>query len=132
MNIYVVFCKNRKKFDKYVKVNKIRNKVIIDIKNQLEEEGINYAEFKDYFNLMMYTKIIHALKKGKDVYYIPNFDNKKLDIAELFKLSKLIQDGALCFNLLFFYDEFKQEDSINQSILDHMDMFTVSQIIKDY
>ena len=36
------------------------------------------------------------------------------------------------YNLLFFYDEFTKDDDINQSIIDNMDKFTVSQIIKDY
>ena len=50
MNFYIVFTKNRKKFDKYVKVNKIKNKTIIDIKQQLEECNINnsYIEYKEY------------------------------------------------------------------------------------
>ena len=59
MNFYIVLCKSRKKFDKYVKVNKIRNKVIIDIKEQLDIEKITYNEYKDYFNLLIYTKILH-------------------------------------------------------------------------
>ena len=80
MNFYMVFCKSRKKFDKYIKINRIRNKVIIDIKQQLDEENLDYSKFRDYFNLLIYTRIIHSLKKGKDIYYIPNFSNKEIDI----------------------------------------------------
>ena len=132
MNIYVVFCKTRKKFDKYVKVNRIRNKIIIDIKNQLEEEDVEYQEYKDYFNILIYTKILHAFKKGKDIYYIPNFDNSNINVTEIFKLSKIMPSIKVDYNLLFFYDEFTKDDDINQSIIDNMDKFTVSQIIKDY
>lgn len=131
-NMYIVFCKTRKKFDKYIKTNRIRNKVIIDIKSQLEEEDIEYNDYRDYFNVLIYTKILHAFKKEKDIYYIPNFDNEDLNINELFKLQKLIKNYNVNYNILLFYDEFINDDTINQSIIDNMDKFTVSQIIKDY
>ena len=41
-------------------------------------------------------------------------------------------DMKVDYNILFFYDEFTKETEINQSIMDNMDKFTVSQIIKDY
>lgn len=131
-NMYIVFCKTRKKFDKYIKTNRIRNKVIIDIKSQLEEEDIEYNDYKDYFNVLIYTKILHAFKKEKDIYYIPNFDNEELNITELFKLQTLMKNHNVNYNILLFYDEFINDDAINQSIIDNMDKFTVSQIIKDY
>lgn len=131
MDIYIVFCKNKKKFDKYVKVNRIRNKVIIDIKNILEEEDIDYAEYRDYFNMLIYTKILHSFKKGKDIYYIPNFD-ENVDVSEMFNLSNLLSDYTVNYNLLLFYDEFSNNDTINNTIINNMDKFTVSQIIKDY
>lgn len=131
-NMYIVFCKTRKKFDKYIKTNRIRNKVIIDIKSQLEEEDIEYNDYKDYFNVLIYTKILHAFKKEKDIYYIPNFDNEELNITELFKLQDLIKNYNVNYNILLFYDEFTNDDTINQTIIDNMDKFTVSQIIKDY
>ena len=65
MNFYLVFCKNRKKFDKYVKINRVKNKVIVDIKQNIEEEGIDPEKYKDYFNLIIYTRIVHSLQKGK-------------------------------------------------------------------
>lgn len=132
MNLYLVFCKNKKKFDKYVKINRIRNKVIIDIKESLEEEDIDYSEYKDYFNVIIYTKILHAFKKGKDIYYIPNFDNLNINIKEIFKLTKLIPDVKINYNVLFFHDEFINDEYINKSIIDNIDNFTTSQIIKDY
>ena len=58
MNFYLVLTKNKKKFDKYVKVNRIRNKVIIDIKTALEENEITDEKFSDYFNLLIYTRML--------------------------------------------------------------------------
>lgn len=131
MNFYVIFTKNKNKFDKYVKVNKIKNKVIIDIKSLLVEYEIdNYYEYKDYFNLIVYTKIIHSLEKKKDIYYIPNFLNKNFDIDEIIKIKSLLKDTD--FNLLLFYDEFKDTDNIHQSVLNNMDLFDASQILKSY
>jgi len=131
MNFYVVFTKNKNKFDKYVKVNKIKNKVIIDIKSLLVEYEIDdYYEYKDYFNLIVYTKIIHSLEKKKDIYYIPNFLNKNFDIDEIVKVKGLLKETD--FNLLLFFDEFKDTDNIHQSVLNNMDLFDASQILKSY
>jgi hypothetical protein len=131
MNFYLVFTKNRKKFDKYVKVNRIKNKVIIDIKQQLEEYDISYLEYKEYFNLLIYTKITHSLHKKKDIYYLPNFSNESLDVEEIFKIKKILDDKSN-FNILIFYDEFKDNDEVNQSILNNMSIFNASQILKSY
>ncbi len=130
MNFYLVFTKSRKRFDKYVKVNKIKNKVIIDIKQQLDEYEISYEEYKEYFNLIIYTKIKHSLSKKKDIYYIPNFSNKEIEIEEVFKIKKLLEGNN--FNILLFFDEFKDNEEINQSILSNMNIFDASQILKSY
>ena len=131
MNFYIVFTKNKNKFDKYVKVNKIKNKVIIDIKSLLVEYDIeNYYEYKDYFNLIVYTKITHSLEKKKDIYYIPNFLNKNFNIDEIIKLKELFKDTN--FNLLLFFDEFKNNNDINDKLLNNMDLFDASQILKSY
>ena len=133
MNFYLVFTKNKKKFDKYVKVNKIRNKIIIDIKQQLEEYDINqnYDTYKSYFNLLIYNRIIQSFSKNRDVYYIPNFNNKKLDVNDIFKIKKIL-DPNIKFNILIFFDEFKNDDDIYQSILSNMNIFDASQILKSY
>jgi hypothetical protein len=130
MNFYLVFTKSRKRFDKYVKVNRIKNKVIIDIKQQLEEYDICYDEYKEYFNLIIYTKIKHSLSKKKDIYYIPNFSNKEIEIEEVFKIKKLLEGNN--FNILLFFDEFKDNEDINKSILSNMNIFDASQILKSY
>ena len=44
MEFFCVYSKTRKKFDKFVKVNREKNKyVIIDIKKMLEEEDIDWV-----------------------------------------------------------------------------------------
>ena len=133
MNFYIVFTKNRKKFDKYVKVNKIKNKIIIDIKQQLDEYNINnsYSEYKEYFNLLIYTKINQSLIKKKDIYYLPNFSNKNIVIEDIFKIKKILNNNVN-FNILLFFDEFKDNEIVYQSILSNMSIFNASQILKSY
>lgn len=131
MNFYLTLCKNRKKFDKYVKVNRIKNKVIIDIKSALDENEIYDDKYNDYFNLMIYTRIIQSLNKGKDIYYIPNFANEKLDIYEVLKIKKILKDGTF-FNVLMFFDEFKDDTRIQNDVLTNIGLFDNSQLLKDY
>lgn len=132
MNFYVVFVKNRKKFDKYVKINRVRNKAIVDIKQQLDEHGIdNLNGYKDYFNLLIYTKIIQTFKKDRDVYYIPNLNKiKTLNIDDVIQIKEnLGMDHK--FNLLLFFEDFKDNENIG-SIISNMSVFDAVQIISDY
>ena len=132
MNFYLILSKNRTKINKYLKVNRISKKVIIDIKLALEENDIQEGDkFIEYFNLMIYTRITQALNKEKDVYYIPNFSNKKFDIKEIFKIKKILKEGTL-FNLLMFFDEFKDDVRFQNEVLTNITIFDKSQIIKDY
>jgi hypothetical protein len=131
MNFYLTLCKNRKKFDKYVKVNRVKNKVIIDIKLALEENEIYDDRYNDYFNLMIYTRIIQSLNKGKDIYYIPNFSNEKLDINEILKIKKILKEG-INFNVLMFFDEFKDDTRIQNDVLTNIGLFDNTQLLKDY
>ena len=134
MNFYLVFTKNRKRFDKYVKVNRIKNKVIIDIKQQLDEYEIQlsqYEDYREYFNLLMFNKITQSIAKQKDIYYLPNFSNEELNIENVFKIKKML-DETTNFNILLFFDEFKDDEDINQSILSNMNIFDASQILKSY
>jgi hypothetical protein len=135
MNFYIVFCKSRKKFDKYVKVNRIRNKVIIDIKQQIEvmqseEEDFNIETYKDYFNLNIYTKISHSLKKGKDIYYLPNFD-KDVNVEKILKMKKIF-DMISSFNSLFIYEDFNDVPELQKRILSESTKYDSIQIIRDY
>jgi len=132
MDFYIVLCKSKKKFDKYVKVNRIKNKVIIDIKDQLDENQINNNDkFRDFFNLLIYTKISQSIKKRKDIYYIPNFYDKDLDVNQIIKIKNHI-DNNINFNVLLFWDEFNKDDKILDDIINNLDVFDNSQIIKDY
>jgi predicted RNase H-related nuclease YkuK (DUF458 family) len=131
MNFYITLTKTRRKFDKYIKINRIRNKVIVDINELMLEYGVDSKKHRDYFNLMLYTKINHALKKGKDIYYIPDYKTKDIKLTQLFKLKETI-DFEIDFNVLLFYDEFIDDDETLSEIINNLDEFTSSQIIKDY
>ena len=69
-NFFCVYCKNRKKFDKYVKTNRIRNKYIIDIKRICEEEEIDFEEDKTYIKILIFNKIQQAVDRKKDIYFV--------------------------------------------------------------
>jgi len=132
MNFYLVLCKNRKKVDKYMKVNRISKKVIIDIKSMMEETEIKNDDlFIEWFNLLIFTRITQSLNKEKDVYYIPNFTNKKFDVKEIFKIRQILKEGTF-FNVLMFFDEFKDDIKFQNEILTNITLFDKSQIIKDY
>lgn len=132
MNFYLVLCKSRKKVDKYIKVNRIAKKVIIDIKLAMEENEISEGDkYLEYFNLMIYTRITQALNKEKDVYYIPNFSSKRFDVKEIFKIKKILKEGT-AFNILMFFDEFKDDVRFQNEVLTNITIFDNSQIIKDY
>jgi len=131
MNFFIVYCKTRRKFDKYIKINRIRNKVIVDIDDLINEYDIDLEEHRDYFNLMVYTRINHSLKKGKDIYYIPNFNEKVVSVQELFNLKEIV-DMDINFNILLFYEEFMNDSELLDDVFENMDKFNTSQIIKDY
>ena len=131
MNFYLVMVKTRRKFDKFVKVNRLKNKIIIDIKLALEENEISDSKYYDYFNLMIYTRILQGLNKGKDIYYLPNFQNKNLNIKEILKIKDILTKDTN-FNILMFFDEFKDDIKIQNEILGNIDMFDNSQLLKDY
>lgn len=97
----------------------------------LSEYDVEYDKYQDYFNILVYTRIQHSLKKGKDIYYIPNFSNKEIDINEVFKIKDLL-DEDIKFNILIFYDEFVNDSHINETILENMTIFDASQILKNY
>ena len=81
--------------------------------------------------LLIYTKITQSMGKKKDVYYLPNFANKDMIVEDIFKIKKILNDGSN-FNILLFFDEFKDDDSVYQSILSNMNIFNASQILKSY
>ena len=128
-----MFVKNRKKLDKYIKVNKVRNKTIIDIKQQLDDHGLeDVTEWREYFNLIIYTKITQTIRKNKDVYYIPNLCKiSNLEIDDIFQIKENLT-GKINFNLLFFFEDFKDNQKMYENLLSNISLFDAIQIIRDY
>jgi hypothetical protein len=129
MNFFCVYCKVRKKFDKYLKTNRIRNKYIIDVKKICEEEEIDFDEDKTYIKILIFNKIQQAVDRKKDIYYIPDFE-QEFSIEKLLNLKKIL--GNNNFNVLIFYNEFKKNQEIVDDVLSNLSKFSNSQIIRDY
>lgn len=129
MNFFCVYVKTRKKMDKYIKVNKVKNKYIIDIKKIIEEEELSHSEDKTYLKVIIFNKIQQAIDKKKDIYYIPDFDNE-FSIEKLLNLKKILGDND--FNVLVFYNEFRKNPEIIDDVFSNLSKFSNSQIIRDY
>lgn len=131
MEFFCVYCKVRKKFDKFVKVNRIRNKYVIDIKKIMEEEEIsNYDKEKTYLKILILQKIQQAVDKKKNIYYIPDFEND-FAIEKLLNIKKILgKDNH--FNVLIFYNEFRKDPQILDDVMINLSKFNNSQIIRDY
>jgi hypothetical protein len=129
MNFFCVYVKTRKKLDKYVKVNHIKNKYIIDIKKIMEEEEVSFADDKMYLKVLIFQKIQQAIDKKKDIYYIPDFENE-FSIEKLLNLKKIL--GENNFNVLIFYNEFRKNPEIIDDVFSNLSKFSNSQIIRDY
>jgi hypothetical protein len=129
MNFFCVYVKTRKKMDKYIKVNKVKNKYIIDIKKIIEEEELSHLEDKTYLKIIIFNKIQQAIDKKKDIYYIPDFDNE-FSIEKLLNLKKILGDNN--FNVLVFYNEFRKFPEIIDDVFSNLSKFSHSQIIRDY
>ena len=121
MEFFCVYCKTRKKFDKFVKVNAIKNKYIIDINKIMAEEEVDFNDDKTYLKIIIFNKIQQAIDKKKDIYYIPDFDNE-FSIEKLLNLKKIL--GENNFNVLIFYNEFRR----NPEVID--DVFSIIPIEK--
>ena len=129
MNFFCVYVKTRKKMDKYIKVNKVKNKYIIDIKKIIEEEELSHSDDKTYLKIIIFNKIQQAIDKKKDIYYIPDFDNE-FSIEKLLNLKKIL--GENNFNVLVFYNEFRRNPEIIDDVFSNLAKFNASQIIRDY
>ena len=129
MNFFCVYCQVRKKFDKFVKINRIKNKYIIDIKKIMDEEEVDFGDDKTYLKILIFNKIQQAIDKKKDIYYIPDFDNE-FSIEKLLNLKKILGDNS--FNVLIFYNEFRKKPEIIDDVLSNLSKFSNSQIIRDY
>lgn len=129
MEFFCVYCKTRKKFDKFVKVNRIKNKYIIDIKKIIDEEEVDFKNDKTYLKIIIFNKIQQAIDKKKDIYYIPDFEND-FSIEKLLNLKKIL--GENNFNVLIFYNEFRKNPDVMDDVLSNLTKFSNSQIIRDY
>jgi hypothetical protein len=129
MAFFCVYCKTRKKFDKFIKVNKIKNKYIIDIKKIIEEEEVNFKDDTTYLKILIFNKIQQAIDKKKDIYYIPDFDNE-FSIKKLLNLKKILCEND--FNVLIFYNEFRKNQEVIDDVFSNLSKFSNSQIIRDY
>lgn len=131
LNFFLVLCKTKKKIDKYIKINKIRNKYIIDIKKMMDEEEISETEIldSDYFKILILKRFNLAKEKKKDIYYVPNFNITK-EYKKLFNIKDLLENTHN-FNLLYFYDDFDKSQQPHD-ILDNIAEFDITQLIKDY
>jgi hypothetical protein len=129
MNFFCVYVKTRKKFDKFIKVNRIKNKYIIDIKKIIEEEEVKFKEDKTYLKILIFNKIQQAIDRKKDIYYIPDFDNE-FSIEKLLNLKKIL--GSNSFNVLVFFNEFRKNQDLLDDLFENLSKFQNSQIIRDY
>ena len=129
MNFFCVYVKTRKKIDKYIKINRVKNKYIIDIKKIIEEEELTHTEDKTYLKIIIFNKIQQAIDKKKDIYYIPDFENE-FSIEKLLNLKKILGDNS--FNVLIFYNEFRKNPEIIDDVFENLSKFSSSQIIRDY
>lgn len=129
VDFFCVYCKTRKKFDKFIKINKIKNKYIIDIKKIIDEEEVNFSIDKTYLKIIIFNKIQQAIDKKKDIYYIPDFDNE-FSIEKLLNLKKIL--GENNFNVLVFYNEFRRSPEVIDDVFSNLSKFSNSQIIRDY
>ena len=129
MEFFCVYVKTRKKLDKYIKVNRVRNKYIIDIKKIMEEEEITIDKEKTYLKIIIFQKIQQAIDKNKDIYYIPDFESQ-FSIEKLINIKKILGEDNN-FNVLIFYNEFRKEPQILDDVLSNLSKFNASQIIRD-
>ena len=130
MEFYCVYVKTRKKLDKYVKVNRIKNKYIVDIKKILEEEEIDYDKDRTYLKILINQKIQLAVEKNKDIYYVPDFDHD-FSIEKLLNIKKLLGEENL-FNVLIFFNDFRKDTELVGDVMNNLTKFSNSQIIRDY
>lgn len=113
MKLCLVYSKNRKKFDKYVKKNNISNKMVIDVKKMMEDEDISPGQMSDdFFKIHIWKKIEWALDRQKNIYYIPWTKNPNFNPNKTLKLRDLIPPEWI-FELLLFHQDFKNDHKLS-------------------
>jgi hypothetical protein len=129
MNFFCVYVRTRKKLDKYLKLNNIKNKYIIDIAKIVSDEEVSFRDDKTYLKILIFNKIQQAIDRKKDIYYIPDFDNE-FSIEKLLNLKKILGDNN--FNILIFYNEFRKTPIVLDDVFGNLSKFNASQIVRDY
>lgn len=129
MEFFCVYVKTRKKIDKYLKVNNIKNKYVIDLKRIQAEEDLDFERDKSYLKILIFNRVQQAIEKNKDIYYIPDFDND-FSVEKLLNLRKIL--GENNFNVLVFYNEFRRDSKLVDEVMENLSKFSNSQIIRDY
>jgi hypothetical protein len=129
MNFFCVYVRTRKKLDKYLKLNNIKNKYIIDIAKIVSDEEVSFRDDKTYLKILIFNKIQQAIDRKKDIYYIPDFDNE-FSIEKLLNLKKILGDNN--FNVLIFYNEFRKTPIVIDDVFGNLSKFNASQIVRDY
>jgi hypothetical protein len=129
MNFFCVYVRTRKKLDKYLKLNNIKNKYIIDIAKIVSDEEVSFRDDKTYLKILIFNKIQQAIDRKKDIYYIPDFDNE-FSIEKLLNLKKILGDNN--FNVLIFYNEFRKTPVVIDDVFGNLSKFNASQIVRDY
>lgn len=99
----------------------------------MEEEAVSSEDHDSmqYFKILVYKRIMQAVEKEKDIYYLPNFDNDNFSVKRLLNIKNLLQ-GETAFNLLLFHNEFNKFPHHVTDAFEHISEFTNSQILKDY
>ena len=133
LNFFVVLCKHKKKIVKYFKINRIKKKIILDVKKMADEENLTYdkAIQTDFFKLLILKKIHDAIEGKKDIYYIPYFNDEiKKNPTRILNVKTLIEDN-FNFNLLCFYHDFDKPTEVSE-ILNEIHEFDFIQLLKNY
>lgn len=131
LNFILVICKDRKKFKKFEKVNKLKNKYVIDIKKMMDDDNLTSQNVSNssVFKLNLLKKFNLAKEKKKHIYYIPNIIEQN-NLYNLFNIKELMSDTHN-FTLLYFYDDFDKNQQPLE-ILENISEFDYTQILEDY
>jgi len=134
MDFFCVYVKTRKKLDKYIKSNKIKNKYVVDIKKIFEEdiscENSSFESAKPFLKILVNKKIQEAIEKNKDIYYVPDFE-QDFSIEKLLRIRQIL-GYKNNFNILVFYNDFRKDRDILEEVNQNLTKFSNSLIIKDF
>ena len=129
MRFCVVFLKNKKKLDKWFKKNLISNKVVVDIRDLLEDSELNPADINtNAFKIIVWRQIEKALEKGHDIYYIPYIEHPDFSIDKIQKIKTILPD-IWRFESLVFFDDIIKSNYATRLTTD-IDIFDAMKIVE--